>query len=88
MTKILSALALAGVLVGSGLAYAESNEAARTVTDINPEAMIVSLDDGKAYPVAGGVDISNLEVGDKVTVDVVNKDGKEIITGIQSMGTM
>jgi hypothetical protein len=88
MKKILSALAVAGLLAGSGLAYAETNEPARTVTEINRDALVVTLDDGKAYPVAGGVDISQIEVGDKVTVDVINKDGKEVITGIQSMGTM
>jgi Cu/Ag efflux protein CusF len=75
---ILTATA-AALLLGSTVAWA-GNDVKGTVQSINAETQQITLNDGKTYKAAAGVNLASLKAGDSVTIQTEDQNGETVVT--------
>jgi hypothetical protein len=85
MKKLLIPIAAMLIAVGSspGLAW---SHVSGSITSIDPNAHQIVLDNGKTYALQTDVDLTNLAVGDKVTLNTETKGKQHIVNKVTKSG--
>jgi hypothetical protein len=81
MRKILVPMVAALMTVSTVPTWAWSHVSG-SITSIDPSAHQIVLDNGKTYTVQSGVDLSNLAVGNKVTVNTETKGKQHLVNKV------
>ncbi len=82
MKKLVIAAGAAVLLAMSSLA-ALADEASGSITNVDDQALTVTLDDGNTYKLPADTDTSALQVGDKVTVEFTkDADGNLVASAV------
>ncbi|HXS05603.1 MAG TPA: DUF1344 domain-containing protein [Rhizomicrobium sp.] len=53
-----------------------------SISSLDPTAHTLTLDNGTTYDVQSGVKLSNLAVGDKVTISTETKSGQHLVNKV------
>ena len=81
MRKLLAPAVAALLVLGSGAGMAWTHVKG-SITSLNPATHRLTLSNGKTYELQSGVDVANLAVGDKVTVNTEMKGGQRLVNKV------
>jgi hypothetical protein len=76
--------AFAAILISIGTVFASSSDEGR-ITAIDPETMVITLDNGNTYRLPGEFNMEAIEVGTEVFVAYDQIDGQRQITDMDIM---
>ena len=83
MKKFMLAMAL--IAVGSGPGWSLAHVSG-SITSIDPKAHQIALDNGKTYALQTDVNLANLAVGDRVTLNAEYKGKQQIVIKVTKTG--
>jgi hypothetical protein len=81
MRKLLVPAVAALLVLGSGASLAWTHVKG-SITSLDANAHSLTLSNGKTYELQPGVDVANLAVGDKVTVNTETKGGQRLVNKV------
>lgn len=83
MKFVVAALMATASLFSPLSAFAESADVEATITSVDTQGLVLSLDDGKSYQAPEEFNFDGLKAGVKVLVFYTEVDGKRVINDLE-----